>query len=157
MKRPVFLVGVLAALLLSPASLPADANSGCSSGTVRRLVDSFIVAYNHGNVDEMNKIFAREDRFQEYRVLPLERDWPESNNRESLLAYFKQRHQQADHFTLKRLEVGRAKDGGFYFRPYLERRSNDIRPWANGNYVPQKSAVTPNCKIKLFRIQWDGP
>lgn len=154
----LFSAGVLtAALLVASGSGPAAAGPSCTRDSVREVVASFVAAYNQGELDVLDTMFARGDRFQEYRVLPLERHWPESANRQSLLAYFKQRYQQGDHFILNDLEVGRAKGGGFWFRAYLERQSNDIRPWASGDYVPQKSGVTPNCKIRLFRIEWNGP
>lgn len=154
----LFSAGVLTAALLMASGLgAAAAGPRCTEDSARQVVTSFVEAYNRGDLVQLDALFARGDRFQEYRVLPLERDWPQSSNRQSLLAYFKERHQQGDRFTLNDLDVGRAKEGGFYFQAYLERESNDVRPWASGDYVPQKSGVTPSCKIKLFRIQWNGP
>lgn len=151
-------VTILTAGAFAASSLgPATASPACTAGSVHRVVKSFVTAYNEGDLDVLDALFAGEDRFQEYRVLPLERNQPESARRDSLLAYFKDRHEQGDRFVLHDLEVGKAKGGGFYFQAYLSRQSNDIRPWASGDYVPQKSGVTPKCKIKLFRIQWNRP
>jgi hypothetical protein len=135
-----------------------DAKPACDEGKARRQVKAFIAAYNNGDLATLERLFAPADAFQEYRVGPIERPSPLSEDRDSLIDYFAERHSHNDRFELQDLEVGPDRNtGGFYTQLTLERTSDDPAPWARGHFEPGKSGVNSSCEIRLFRIGWTGP
>ncbi len=154
----VCVLATLVAALVLPSAESVVAKRKCTERRARAVIHSFVDAYNAGDLEALDAMFAISD-FYQYRVLPLERGEPAASERQSLLSYFEERHGQGDVFTLKSLEVGRAHrpEGGFYFHAWLQRESKDLRPWGSAHFVPQKSVTGPDCRIRQFRIQWDWP
>lgn len=151
------IAAALAALtLLAPASV--DANPACNEKKARRQIKTFIAAYNNGDLETLERIFAPGSRFQEYRVGPLERPAPFSEDRASLIDYFAERHSYNDRFELQDLKVGPDPNtDGFYTHVTVKRTSDDPAPWGEGYFEPGKSGVNSRCEISLFRIERTGP
>lgn len=151
---------IAAALVVVALAAPAgvDAKPACNERKARRQIKTFITAYNRGDLATLDRLFAREDRFQEYRVGPLERPPPFSEARASLMDYFAERHSRSDRFELQDLRVGPDPNtGGYYTHLTLERTSDDSSPWGEGHFEPGKSGVDSRCEIRLLRIEWTGP
>ena len=119
---------------------------------------TFVAAYNRGDLATLDRLFAPEDRFQEYRVGPVERPAPLSEDRASLIDYFAERHSHNDRFELQDLRVGPNPNGdGFYTQMTVDRTSEDPAPWGRGSFEPGKTGVNSRCEIQLFRLNWIGP
>lgn len=154
-KRIAVVVLALAGLVVPEG---ADARGPCTREKARQQIVTFIGAYNRGDLNTLDRVFAPGDRFQEYRVMPLERPPPFSEDRSSLLNYFAERHSYNDHIELLDLDVGRDRNtGGFYTLLSFERTSDDPAPWGEGRFEPRKSGVNSRCEIRLLRFEWSGP
>lgn len=123
----------------------------CSRRHAIRLLHQFVRAYDAGDFDYLDRIFAEEPEFNTYRVTP-EREIS-AGDRSSLLQYFRERHAMNDRLKVIELRVNRERGPGprnvwgFSFR--LNRATSDPMPWANGT-LSGKGAV--DCTI----VNWSG-
>lgn len=137
---------------LGPTS-PGTADEVCTRTDVKRVVQRFIRAYNSGHFKTLNRVIAREPEFRWFRIMPLERDYPASDDRDSLIPYFKERHRLKDQLRLLSLKIGkeRAQSGGYYFSPRYIRTSDDPNPLADAEFAG-KGEVTSKCEIFVWTV-----
>lgn len=103
----------------------------CTRARAAKVVRAFIRAYNRGNLDRLERLWAQEPDFQWYFVDD-ERE-ADAENRASLGTYFAARHGLNDHIRLRRLRVApRGDDGSFGFGFELFRKTDDERRKAEG-------------------------
>jgi hypothetical protein len=154
MRRVLLVLALVAGMMVVPVRGGAG---GCSGPQTKRVVRRFVSAYNHGRFGELDRLFAPGNSFQQYRVLPVERDDPAASDRSSLIPYFRGRHELGDRLRLDSLETGLDANRKRYFQAVVTRTSNDVMPWGNGRFTPSKSGVNGDCTIRLWRQNWQGP
>lgn len=136
-RRNVFVATALALTCLSASISPLQAQPDqCSRRGVASVIRSFVSAYNKGDLRKLDSLFARGDAFGWYKVTPLEREWPDSDNRSTLVSYFEARHGKGDELKLLDLRVNKTPDDqgrrGFSF--IIRRESSDFMPLASGTF-----------------------
>ncbi len=134
----VLALGVVAALA-SQGGGAQSAGETCDRRTVAGLVRSFVRAYNEGDAARLESIWAAEPDFEWYSVSPDEREQAAAFDRETLMAYFEERHGLGDRLDLQALRVGPADDRGAFGIAYRLRRESDQRV-ARGGYHGKASA-----------------
>ncbi len=110
----------VAALAAKPVAQPAAAS--CEA---RPIVDRFVGAFNRGESDELDRLFAQEtEGWSWYAVGDLagRRSLAEAKNRLNLIAYFDRRHRK--HESLRIVEFKENSGGNFDFA--LVRRADDL-------------------------------
>lgn len=126
----------------------------CTRDFVAASVRSFIRAYNRGNLERLERMWAQEPDFEWYFVDD-ERESPEAENRRTLGTYFETRHRLNDHIRLRGLRVApRSEDGSFGFGFKLFRRTDDPRERAEGLFHG-KGAVTQGCLLHVWAMDND--
>ncbi len=133
----VMAIAIVGALATQSGGTTSAAQS-CNQELVADLVRSFVRAYNAGDSEELDQIWAAEPDFEWYSVSN-ERIRADAYDRETLLPYFDRRHQLNDRLHLKRLHVGSKDDRGNFGIAYrLQRRSDQEA--ARGRYHGKASA-----------------
>ena len=130
----VSIVFLAATLSLSPvtsagSALPNGADAGCSKAVTQRVVSRFIAAYNLGDLERLDRLWAQEPDFHWYFVDDeRERD---AEDRKTLPLYFAERVALNDHLELRHLSIN---DNGtdFFFR--VRRTTDDERFGARGRF-----------------------
>lgn len=121
------------------ASQARPTEAECTRKKVARLVTAFVTAYNRGNAERLERIWAQEPDFEWYSV-ERERQRPDPYDRATLGEYFTARHELGDRLRLRYLRV-RESDGTFGFTFRLTRHSNEKR--GRGGYHGKGSALSP--------------
>jgi hypothetical protein len=100
------------------------------------LIRSFIEAFNERDLETVDSLFAPRKTFGWYRVYPLEREWPDSDDRSSLMPYFESRFEMEDKFALEGLSVNKEPNdnGAWGFGYTIQRESADPMPLAKGSF-----------------------
>jgi hypothetical protein len=121
--------------LLAVAGSPPPAEDepvACAEDEVRALVDRFVGAFNAGELETLDAIFAQEPDFEWYSTgAPGERLLPQAGDRESLVPYFRQRHELGERLLLRTF---RFNGNTLQTRPYgnfvytLTRSAGDLPP-----------------------------
>jgi hypothetical protein len=122
----VLAMGIISALAPHGGSAPTEAES-CSRESVAVLVRAFVRAYNVGDSEQLDQMWAPEPDFEWYSVSPDERVRDDADDRETLLPYFQERHQLNDRLGLKYLRVSPEDDRGHFGIAYRLRRQSDQR------------------------------
>lgn len=153
---------VLLALLLAAGSLlpveatakDKDKDKWCSRRHARHVVFRFIDAYNEGKFRTLDRLFAEEPDFAFYRLAP-EREWPSSEDRSELIAYFRERHELEDVLEITDFHMNKERGSGppniWGFGYEIERTSSDLMPWGDGT-ISGKGAV--DCTIIAWNASW---
>ena len=136
-------ITVAVAALASPAAhgeQRAPATADCTRQGVAALVREFVTAYNDGDAQKLEEIWAQEPHFNWYFVQGERQE--DAEDRSTLGAYFAARHAVGDTLVLRELSVKpKSEDGSFGFGFSLTRRSND--PSARGRFHGKGSARGP--------------
>jgi hypothetical protein len=117
-------MGIIGALAPQSGGAPTAAES-CSRESVAALLKAFVRAYNGGDSEKLDHMWAPEPDFEWYSVSPDERVRDHAYDRETLLPYFDERHQLNDRLGLKYLRVGAQDDRGHFGIAYRLRRQSD--------------------------------
>lgn len=130
----------IVALAAAPSSAASSSAQPCTRDSVPALIRSFVGAYNRGDTDDLDRIWAQEPYFEWYSVED-ERTDVDAHNRLTLMSYFQNRHELRDRVELVSLRVSPrdSDDGTFDFAFRLERKSQE-RP-ARGTYHGKGAAV----------------
>jgi hypothetical protein len=138
-------LALLALTLFTTLALPGAGvalEPKCSRSEVRALVHNFIEAYNRGDVDYLDQIWAQEPSFFWYFVdTDVLRRGPLSEDRTSLRLYFTERSMYADQLRLRDLSIAweRGWHGAWDIAFKLARRSDDAS--ASGRYHGKGAAT----------------
>ena len=117
---------------LTPPSPPpsAEAPTLCHADEVETVVKRFVAAFNAGDLDGLDAIFAREPEFEWYTTgAPGERQPTASHDRSSLISYFAARHAVGERLALRSFQFngnGRRPHGNFQYT--LTRSADDLAP-----------------------------
>ncbi|HEX2240461.1 MAG TPA: nuclear transport factor 2 family protein [Actinomycetota bacterium] len=134
----VLAIGMVGAFA-SPSKSTSSAARSCDRQSVAALVRNFVNAYNKGDAERLDSMWASEPDFEWYSVSPDERERDDAYQRETLIPYFRERHQLGDRLRLKTLRVGPEDDQGNFGIGYrLHRRSQQQD--ATGRYHGKASA-----------------
>lgn len=150
-----FLAASMAVLVFFPTIGRAGDAEPCGRAHARAQVQRFVKAFNRGSFEKLDRLFAKEPSFALYRLWP-EREYPASEDRSTLIQYFRERHSLDDRVRIIELlfEKRRGGDDLWGFRWKLRRRSNDPLPSGDG-ILAGKGAV--NCRIVGWNGGWEGP
>jgi hypothetical protein len=121
-------VPLLAAALLG--SQPAAAQgAACNEVGGRQLVASFINAFNRGDVQRLDALFARGTWWRWYSVgnAPGRRIQTAADNRDTLVKYFRARHRQHERLTLRSFRPSGHALGFQNFEYEVLRRADDMK------------------------------
>lgn len=126
------IAGLASVLFIASASVNAGVSqakdASCSQDETKRTIKAFIGAFNRGDVDVLDRLWAQEPDFKWYFVDD-ERDQEDSEDRRTLRLYFQERVLLNDHLELRQLGV--TPDGtDFAFK--LLRTTDDERKRAAG-------------------------
>lgn len=138
------------------SSQTGDPRVECDAADVRAMVRIFVGAYNAGKVKRLDSMFLKEERFQSYDVHPIERR--NGDDRSTLTDYFKERHAYNDSIdSIERLRAGRYDNGnrGFGFSLEFDRSSEELSPFANGQFAVKGSATCGG--LYFWNMNWIGP
>ncbi len=146
----------LALVVLTTSSLlfetPSHAKTKCTRKAATGVIHQFERAYNGGNIKRLNSLWAPEPSFRWYQVGPtLERI--DREDRTSLIAYFRQRHENEDRLHFIRLRVRKTPSwhGGFDFSFFLYRESADPVLIREGAF-DGKGAVSSRCQLFVWSM-----
>lgn len=135
MRRSLIAASTLLVLAL-PASPTRAMEPPCSRWEVRSLVHTFVDAYNRGDVEHIDKLWAQEPDFFWYFVESdmARRGEALSKDRTTLPVYFTQRSAYGDQIVIRELSVRweRGWHAAWDFSFELVRRSDE--PGASGRY-----------------------
>ncbi len=152
----VLVVPILSMPAAPPKSTgPRPSEGQCTRKGVARLVTAFVTAYNRGNIERLERIWAQEPHFEWYSV-ERERQRRDPYARGTLGAYFSARHELGDRLHLRHLNVQSQRQRGtlgFAFR--LTRHSDEKR--ARGGYHGKGSAVGADPLLLPQLPDPDGP
>jgi hypothetical protein len=114
---------------------PVDQPTECTGLEVEELVGRFVGAFNDGNLEGLDGIFAQEPDFEWYvTAAPGERvDLLTASDRASLVPYFRQRHELGERLTLRSLRFNGNRLGSRIYANFeytLTRGANDLPPTA---------------------------
>lgn len=166
-----WIVALIAVWMLAlPVSGSGDSSarrSLCDEPAARATFDSFLRAFNEGDPEALNALFAPDPHFVWYTIAPPQgRAGAGPTGRSSLLAYFAARHEQGEKLGLLSFRYGSAqqRDGAIQsgFHGYLSRRAADLWPSRRGfkavvRCTPERSELivvsigTPVCDMTDVR------
>lgn len=125
-------------LLAVAGSPPPGENEpvACAEDEVRTLVERFVDAFNEGELEMLDAVFAQEPDFEWYSTgAPGERLLPQAGYRESLVPYFEQRHELGEQLELRTFRFNgntpRSRPYG-NFEYTLTRSADDLPPTVYG-------------------------
>ena len=122
--------GSLRAAVVFQAIQAAEEPALCTAEEVGALVDGFLAAFNAGDLNAVDSIFAREPEFEWYSTgAPGERLDPIARDRPSLGPYFAVRHAAGERLALRSVTfngntTGSRTYGNFVYE--LERSASDL-------------------------------
>lgn len=134
----VVAIGIIGALSPQSGSAQASADT-CDRRSVADLVKRFVRAYNTGDSEKLDQMWAPEPDFEWYSVSPDEREQDDAYDRDSLVPYFDQRNELNDRLRLKSLRVGPPSERGNFGIAYRLWRDSDQRA-GRGRYHGKASA-----------------
>lgn len=154
------LVAVAVSLSVLVSVSPAvGADGSCRQAAMASMLREFAPAYNEGEFDALNRLFARGRRFRSYDVHPLERTGDEAADRKTLIPYFRDRYEMSDRIQIESgtLRVARYNNGnrGFGFSLELDRTSDELSPFAQGHFIVKGSIDCDG--IYFWNMTWNGP
>lgn len=130
--RLTFSTGTLRSSVVFQAVRAPEEPALCTAKEVEALVGRFLGAFNKGDLDELDVIFAREPEFEWYSTgAPGERLDPSARDRPSLVPYFRDRHAVREQLSLRSFAFngntdGRRRYGNFVYA--LTRSADDLAP-----------------------------
>lgn len=131
-------------LALGTLAVPAEAGT-CGRSAAKKQTKHFLNAYNNGQFPILDAMFAQDDSFMGYRV-HTERDAPLSDDRNTLIPYFKERHSYNDVMTLKKLVVTPGQSPSEWELGFvLDRKTSDPLFFRNDEYSGKGALV--DCKV----------
>jgi hypothetical protein len=107
------------------ASTPTQP-TGCTATRIETLVERFVVAFNSGDLEQLDAIFAAREQFRWYTT-----DAPGKRlggTRGDLMGYFERRHLKHEHLQLQAVNFNGNSDGFGHFAYRLVRRASDLEP-----------------------------
>ncbi|MFN2587767.1 MAG: nuclear transport factor 2 family protein [Actinomycetota bacterium] len=133
----------------APSRSIASVASTTTSEDAARVIRDFVGAYNDGDIDRLDELFAPEPDFEWYTVSRGAREEITAYDRGALPPYFSRRHRAGDHLKLLDLVVSeeRGWHGGFDFSFRLVRSSDQRR--AEGWYHGKGAA---DCRIFVWSM-----
>ena len=136
-------LATLLATALFGAAPTAAAGEACDEHGSRQLVQRFISAFNRGDVQQLDSVFARGMSWRWYSVAtaPGKRIQRAAYNRSTLVKYFRTRHKKNERLALRSFRYVGWVDGYGHFEYELTRRADDMRPRVARVYVG-KGAVS---------------
>jgi hypothetical protein len=126
MVAPLVSLVAAALLPLSPASATGES---CDERGSRELVTRFIAAFNRGDVQRLDRLFARGTWWRWYAVgtAPGKRIQASAYNRKTLVKYFRARQQKRERLELLSFQYNGRSNGYVHFQYQLLRQASDMR------------------------------
>jgi hypothetical protein len=136
----VFIASLMAAActaLPSTARTAVTTDVRCDSAEVRATFDAFLIAFNRGDRPKLAALFAPSPAFRWYAVAPpFGRTGTKSQNRATLMTYFRGRHAKREILKVVRFRFAstQSRDGALManFNGELTRKASDLRPERRG-------------------------
>jgi hypothetical protein len=118
-----------------------DLAAACRASDVRSAVNAFVRAFNRGDGETLQRLFAKEPGFKWYSsALPGKRIGAAAQRRATLSEYFRSRHRRADTLALRSFSFHGNSAGVGHFAATMRRSARDF---LNGTTirVPAKGAA----------------
>jgi hypothetical protein len=132
-----------AASLAAAAPLgQAAATSDCTSQATRSALASFVSAFNRGDAQQLDSLFAQPPLFQWYSSnVPGLRNMPAAQDRNTLITYFRARHVKRDRMRLVSFSFTGNSHGAGNFIFKMKRAAGDYRNGAWFGLIGKGAAV----------------
>ncbi|MGH3009860.1 MAG: hypothetical protein ACRDLM_10725 [Gaiellaceae bacterium] len=150
---------VVVTAIFGAASASTSAAGGrpgqlCDAALTRSTWSNFIVAFNVGNYQRLDALFARAQDFGWYSSnVPGLRNLGAAKNRATLLSYFRARHAQRDRMQL--LAFAYRGEGNFTYR--LRRSARDYSSGAWFRLIGKGAATCSGGTAQLVVVSLGGP
>ena len=105
----------------------SEETSSCPLGQTRSAVRSVVVAFNQGNYEELETLFAQEPFFRWYTSPGPGRRWIKDEQRAALIPYFRKRRAHDDKLHLLSLHTGPLAEHWTNFSFEARRSAADYR------------------------------
>jgi len=129
-RAPLTFLAVLIVSMAPPvSSSTAQSNGGpsCSKQASQKTFERFIYAYNEGNLERLNSLFAKDPKFQWYSTgAPGPRSGEASFQRGTLTRYFRARHDIHDQMTFLSFRFNGRSSRWSDFGFQLNRKADDF-------------------------------
>jgi hypothetical protein len=154
MRSLLVLVSVLVSVAGATASTARPASQACTAGATRTAWVAFLNAFNHGDYQRLDKLFARAPEFGWYSSnAPGLRNLTPSKNRATLISYFRARH--AHHDRMQLLAFAYHDDGNFTYR--LRRSASDYKSGAWFKLIGKGAVTCTDADTRLIVVSVGGP
>jgi hypothetical protein len=155
------LARVLVAAAASAALLSSSAAAqpaGCTGPAARQLLARFVSAFDAGDLRGLDALFAPPETFVWYSSnVPGPRTSPAAEDRGTLLAYFRRRHQQRDRITLLSFRFNGTGNGLGNFEFKLRRSAADYRGGTPFRIIGKGAAMcSPTLRIAVLSLGGPG-
>jgi hypothetical protein len=151
------LAAAAAVLLLCPPASDATA-SHCTAKRVRGALVQFVGAFNRGDYEALDGLFAQEPQFQWlFSDRPGRRVGPAARNRATLIRYFKARHARSDRLSLLSFHFtgNSPRWGNFELR--ARRSAGDYRGGRWFGALAKGAAVCSGRETSFIVLTFAGP
>jgi hypothetical protein len=114
---------------VSGSPIDLGALKPCTAAGVRSVVGRFLAAFNRGDLEGLDRIFAADTAFKWYSTNgPGARLNDEAYDRATLTNYFARRHERGAQLDLRFLKFNGNSDGYGHFEYGLLRNADDLKP-----------------------------
>jgi|SRR5829696_264387 len=141
---------LLVFLGLSAEASAASLTSHCRGGEIRQALASFVSAYDRGDYERLDSLFAEEPDFEWYSTNgPGQRLGGKAKQRSTLIPYFEARHRVHDRLALRSFQFNGAtrRYGNFQFAMW--RATSGFN---HGNRFPVRGKGAAICKAGSARF-----
>jgi hypothetical protein len=130
----------------------------CAAETVRRALIDFSHAFNQGDAQTLDEVFATEPSFRWYSSgKPGERLNEDAHRRETLLAYFRDRHDSGDSLALRSYRFQGNAAGVGHFNGTFRRSASEYRSGASFVVAMKGAALCRGRGAKFVVLSLGGP
>lgn len=154
MRSLLALVSILATVAGVTARTAQPASQACTASATRAAWVAFLRAFNQGDYQRLDTLFARTPEFGWYSSnAPGLRNLTAAKNRVTLISYFRARHARHDRMQL--LAFAYHDDGNFTYR--LRRSASDYKSGAWFKLIGKGAVTCTDAGTRLIVVSVGGP
>jgi len=147
-----------AAAVAEPSTSIQRGVTACTKRETRTALSSFVGAFNSGDYRRLNRLFAGPSWFRWYSSsTPGVRFNPQAQQRDTLIAYFHDRHAQRDRLRLTSFRFTGNSNGFGNFIWKMERAARDFRGGAWFTTEAKGAALCEGPKVQFIVMSIGSP